>query len=49
MQKGITTGAYVLMETLGDYGDEQGLEVREFRTRKNMNYVTLGLSFMVNF
>jgi len=25
------------------------LDVREYRTRKNMNYVTLGLSFLVNF
>ena len=37
------------METLGDYDDDKGLEVREYKTRKYMNYVTLGLSFLVNF
>ncbi len=37
------------METMGDYDDGEGLSVREYRTRKNMNYVTLGLSFLVNF
>jgi hypothetical protein len=25
-----------------------GLDVREYKTRKSMNYVTVGLSFLVN-
>ena len=49
IEKGVTSGAYVFMETMGDYDDGGGLSVREYRTRKNMNYVTLGLSFLVNF
>jgi len=49
MEKGVTTGANVLMETVGDYGDDLGFDVREYKAKKNMNYVTLGLSFLVNF
>ena len=49
IQKGVTSGASLFMETMGDYDDGEGLDVREYRTRKNMNYVTLGLSFLVNF
>lgn len=49
IEKGVTSGAYVFMETMGDYDDGEGLDVREYRTRKKMNYVTLGLSFLVNF
>ena len=49
IEKGVTSGAYIFMETMGDYDDGEGLSVREYRTRKNMNYVTLGLSFLVNF
>ena len=49
IEKGVTSGAYVFMETMGDYDDGEGLSVREYRTKKKMNYVTLGLSFMVNF
>ena len=49
IEKGVTSGAYVFMETMGDYDDGEGLSVREYRTRKKMNYVTLGLSFLVNF
>ena len=49
LQEGVTPGASILMETLGDYDDDKGLEVREYKTRKYMNYVTLGLSFLVNF
>ena len=49
IEKGVSSGAYVFMETMGDYDDGEGLDVREYRTRKNMNYVTLGLSFLVNF
>jgi len=30
------------------YADGLGLEVREYKTRKYMNYWTLGLSFLVN-
>ena len=49
LQEGVTPGASILMGTLGDYDDDKGLEVREYKTRKYMNYVTLGLSFLVNF
>lgn len=48
MQEGLTTGANILMETLGDYPDGGGLEARVYDMRKHMNYVTVGLSFMVN-
>ena len=49
-QKGMTTGAGLLMDTALslESPDELGLDAREYRTRKNMNYVTLGLSFLVN-
>ena len=49
LQKGVSTGANLLMETAGEYDDGMGLEVREYKTRKHMHYVTLGLSFLVNF
>ena len=48
MREGLTTGASYLMDTAGEYPDELGLQVREYKTRKNMNYWTLGLSFLVN-
>ena len=48
MNKGITSGAGLMVNVLGNYDDGQGLEAREYRTRKYMNYVTLGLSFLVN-
>ena len=48
MQEGVTVGTNVLMETVGNYEDGLGLGVREYNTKKNMNYVTLGLSFLVN-
>jgi hypothetical protein len=53
VQKGLTSGAGFLMDaalmtSTEDYADGQGVEAREYRTRKNMNYVTLGLSFLVN-
>ena len=48
MREGLTTGASYLMDTAGEYADELGLQVREYKTRKNMNYWTLGLSFLVN-
>ena len=49
-QKGMTTGAGLLMDSALslESPDELGLDAREYRTRKNMNYVTLGLSFLVN-
>ena len=49
MRKGLTSGASYLMNTVADYGDGKGLDVREYRTKKSMNYWTLGLSFLVNF
>ena len=48
MREGLTTGASYLMDTAGEYADELGLQVREYATRKDMNYWTLGLSFLVN-
>ena len=52
-QKGMTTGASFLMESAlidstDGNADGLGLQVREYKTRRYMNYVTLGLSFMVN-
>ena len=54
VQKGMTTGAALLtdaalMVQTSDYADGIGLEAREYDVRKTMNYVTLGLSFLVNF
>jgi membrane-associated phospholipid phosphatase len=53
VQKGLTSGAGQLLDTalaasMGDYADGIGVEAREYKTRKHMNYVTLGLSFLVN-
>jgi len=53
VQKGLTSGAGLLLDTalaasMGDYADGIGVEAREYKTRKHMNYVTLGLSFLVN-
>ena len=48
MRKGLTPGASYLMEAASDYGDDMGLQPRTYRARKNMHYVTLGLSFLVN-
>ena len=50
----MTTGAALLtdaalMVQTSDYADGIGLEAREYDVRKTMNYVTLGLSFLVNF
>ena len=50
----MTTGAAyltdaALMTSTGDFADGQGMEPRVYYTRKTMNYVTLGLSFLVNF
>lgn len=49
LQEGVTPGGNILMETVGDYSDGMGLGVREYTTKKDMNYWTLGLSFLVNF
>ena len=53
VKKGMTPGASYLMDSAlmvstGEYADGLGLQVREYKTRKHMNYVTLGLSFLVN-
>jgi hypothetical protein len=53
VQNSMTTGAGLLTDTAllnasGEYADGHGLEPREYKSRKNMNYVTLGLSFLVN-
>ena len=53
VQKGMTTGAAYLTDLAlatetGEYADGIGLDAREYKTRKHMNYWTLGLSFMVN-
>ena len=37
-----------LMTSTGEFADGLGLEPREYKTRKHMNYWTLGLSFLVN-
>ena len=49
MRTGLTSGASYLMEQFADYGDGLGLQVREYKTKKAMNYWTLGLAFLVNF
>jgi membrane-associated phospholipid phosphatase len=49
MREGLTSGASFLMEQFADYGDGLGFQAREYKTRKDMNYWTLGLSFLVNF
>jgi membrane-associated phospholipid phosphatase len=49
MREGLTSGASNLMETASDYIDGMGLQVREYKTKKSMNYWTLGLAFLVNF
>lgn len=52
-QQGMTSGASFLTDAAlstmtGEYADGLGLEAREYKSRKHMNYVTLGLSFLVN-
>ena len=37
------------MMRTGLTGDGLGLQAREYRTKKSMNYWTLGLAFLVNF
>ncbi len=54
VQNSMTSGAGFLTDTAlmlstGEDSDGLGLEAREYHVRKHMNYVTLGLSFLVNF
>jgi len=50
VEKGLTSGASYLMDSalMSEFEDGMGLQPREYKTRKHMNYVTLGLSFLVN-
>ena len=48
VEKGTTEGAALLMEAGGKYADGKGLERREYTRKKDMNYWTLGMSFLVN-
>jgi hypothetical protein len=50
IQKGTTSGANLLMDAAvaSSSVDGMGLETRQYNIRKHMNYVTLGLSFLVN-
>ena len=54
VESSMTSGAgyladAALMTSTSDFADGLGLEAREYKTRKYMNYWTLGLSFLVNF
>ena len=50
IQKGTTTGTNLLMDSamMMTSLDGKGLEARQYNIRKHMNFVTLGLSFLVN-
>lgn len=53
VQKSMTPGAGYLVDLAqmtwtGEYADGIGVEAREYKARKYMNYWTLGLSFLVN-
>ena len=53
VQKSMTSGASMLADTAlsistKEYADGLGIDPREYKVRKHMNYVTLGLSFLVN-
>ena len=53
VNKSMTSGASFLLDSaLTNLADDlfngQGVAAREYKTRKHMNYVTLGLSFLVN-
>ncbi len=53
VQKSMTPGAGYLIDLAqmtwtGEYADGIGVEAREYKARKYMNYWTLGLSFLVN-
>ena len=54
VQSSMTSGAAyladaALMTSTDEFADGLGMEAREYKTRKTMNYWTLGLSFLVNF
>jgi len=54
LQNSMTTGASYLTDVAlsnatDDFTDGLGVQAREYKIRKYMNYVTLGLSFLVNF
>ena len=54
VQHSMTSGADMLADaalsiSTADYADGIGVEARNYNVRKHMNYVTLGLSFLVNF
>jgi hypothetical protein len=36
------------MEAGGEFADDKGLDRREYTRKKDMNYWTLGMSFLVN-
>ena len=53
VQHSMTSGADMLADaalsiSTADYADGIGVEARNYNVRKHMNYVTLGLSFLVN-
>ena len=53
VQKSMTSGASMLADTAlsistKEYADGLGIDAREYKVRTHMNYVTLGLSFLVN-
>ena len=53
VQSSMTSGAAyladaALMTSTDEFADGLGMEAREYKTRKTMNYWTLGLSFLVN-
>ncbi len=45
VEKSVTPGAYILMDSANE---ELGLNKIEYKKKKNMNFITLGLSFLVN-
>ena len=54
VQNSMTSGASFLADIalsslVDEFSDGMGMQAREYKTRKDMNYWTLGLSFMVNF
>ena len=54
VQSSMTSGAAyladaALMTSTDEFADGLGVDAREYKTRKTMNYWTLGLSFLVNF
>jgi hypothetical protein len=36
------------MESAGQFADGEGLNAREYKRKKDMNYWTLGMSFLVS-